>query len=205
MRTRGLKLAFGLLTRHTPVALSHRTTTEVLEGVSKISRLNGLERTGRIKWLQRQLDALSRQFDDARNMFSVRVTFGTAASSNAGSIFSSTSTVVAPSGSGSSLGSLSGNAALRFSLSDFSAHIRENPDVANIALHKLIRRKDHKGVRHEFLIFYGTTPAGQDVWMRMERAARQDYTAIRLKSVSSVFPANDTVRADLTAARLCPY
>lgn len=178
-------------------------TTETLEGVAKISRLNGLERIGRIRVLQRRLDSLSRQFDDARNMFSVRVRFGTT-SSSAGSLFSSTSTVVAPSSGGSSLGSLSGKAALRFSLSDFSAHIRENPDVANIALHKLIRRKDHKGVRHEFLIFYGTTPTGQDVWMRMERAARQDYTAIRLKSVSSVFPANDTVRVDLAAARLYP-
>lgn len=149
-----------------------------------------MQRMGNWKTVKRNIERWTRDFDDAKNMFSIRVRFPP---SSIGPSVSGTSAPFSVPFISSALSSLSSNAALTYSLADFSTHIRNNEDIANIAIHTLIRRKDLKGVKHEFLIFHGTTTAGQDVWIRMERAAKQDYTMFNLKSISSVFPANDTV------------
>jgi hypothetical protein len=61
----------------------------------------------------------------------------------------------------------------------------------------LARRKETRGVKHEFLVMRICGPRGVDLWLRVERAAKHAQSWIR--SLSSRFPAKDTV-SSLTLA-----
>jgi hypothetical protein len=70
-------------------------------------------------------------------------------------------------------------------------------------IRKIVRRKQKKGLKHEFLIVEFDAPGGQEVYLRLERAAARNVTGdFTIWSISSIFPPDDTARVALNSERL---
>lgn len=74
-------------------------------------------------------------------------------------------------------------------IQDLSRYLRSTPRGHILSL---MRRKDVRGVKHEFLVMRAQEPRGRIIWIRMERAANR--TQPGLGALVSKFPARDTAR-----------
>jgi hypothetical protein len=73
-------------------------------------------------------------------------------------------------------------------IQDLSRYLRSTPRGHILSL---MRRKEVRGVKHEFLVMRAQEPRGRIIWIRMERAANR--TQPGLGALISKFPARDTV------------
>ena len=82
---------------------------------------------------------------------------------------------------------------LPFSVEKFRSDIVDGTFTEGDALIRTLKRRKHRsGVRHEFLIIKAESEKTGEFWIRIDRAA-STASMIALKSLSSLFPAKDSV------------
>jgi hypothetical protein len=84
---------------------------------------------------------------------------------------------------------------LSMPLSSLCARLEDSRISDGSSVSKLIRRREIKGLQHEFLLVEAMLSDGQAIWLRLERAAvRRPSREFTFRSVSMVFPPDDTAR-----------
>lgn len=87
---------------------------------------------------------------------------------------------------------------LTFSVEKFCQDIIEGTFAEGSAMIRVLkRRKARTGLKHEFLILKAISVTAGEFWVRIDRAASQSG-GLSLMSVSSLFPAKDSVRCLFT-------
>lgn len=82
---------------------------------------------------------------------------------------------------------------LSFPAEKFCSDIVDGSFTEGNALIRTLKRRKHRaGVRHEFLIIKAESDTAGEFWIRLDRAA-STASMIALRSVSSMFPAKDSV------------
>jgi hypothetical protein len=80
-------------------------------------------------------------------------------------------------------------------LEDFCDRLEFSPFSSVSKIHRIIRRKEINGLRHEFLLLEAEILPHRVIWLRLERAAKRDHANdFTLVSFSSRFPSDDTAR-----------
>jgi len=99
------------------------------------------------------------------------------------------------------MASISDSSGYPVSIADLCNHIKANPSSSAAHMGDLIWYKELEGVQHEFLVIEVQDGKGGVLWVRLERAAKRNYSKgrsllerlwMRSRSISSVFPANDS-------------
>lgn len=93
---------------------------------------------------------------------------------------------------------------LTFSVEKFCQDIIEGTFAEGSAMIRVLkRRKARTGLKHEFLILKAISVTAGEFWVRIDRAASQSG-GLSLMSVSSLFPAKDSVRCSLSLLHFSP-
>jgi hypothetical protein len=96
------------------------------------------------------------------------------------------------------------------SLDKLLEEIRDNLASDARTIPSIIWRKEGGILHHEFLLVQVCTPGRKDVWLRLERAAKRNFAALRKlnpTSISSRFGPDDTVSVpylDILTSELAP-